>query len=64
MKFKLKTKLCLCILQNSVPTKILKLLINDVSSQVFLTLLFSFIFKVYKKYSKLKCSNCRPISLL
>ena len=57
--------------------KILKLLINDVSSQ--LTELFNLSFSrgifplilktskvlpVYKKYSKLKCSNYRPISLL
>ena len=53
---------------NSIPTKILKLLINDVSSQ--LTELFNLSFSrgvfipVYKKDSNLKCSNYRPISLL
>ena len=62
---------------NSIPTKILKLLINDVSSQlteffnlsysrrVFpLILKTSKVIPVYKKDSKLKCSNYRPISLL
>ena len=62
---------------NSIPTKILKLLINDVSSQ--LTELFNLSFSrgvfplilktsnvihVYKKDSELKCSNYRPTSLL
>ena len=62
---------------NSIQTKIIKLLINDVSSQ--LTELFNFSFScgvfplilktskvipVYKKDSKLKCSNCTPIPLL
>ena len=62
---------------NSVPTKILKLLINDVSSQ--LTQLFNLLFPrgvsplilktsnvilFYKKGSKLKCSSYRPIFLL
>ena len=62
---------------NSIPTKIVKLLINDVSSQ--LTELFNLSFSrgvyliiiktsevipVYKKDSKLKCSNYRQISLL
>ena len=61
----------------SILTKILKLLINDVSSQ--LTELFNLCFScgvftlilktskvipVYKKYSKLKCSDYEPISLL
>ena len=61
---------------NSIPTKTLKLLINDVSSQ--LTELFNLPFSsgvfpsvlksskvmpVYKKDSKLKCSNYRLISL-
>ena len=62
---------------NSIPTKILKLLINDVSFHLteLFKLSFScgvlpFILKsskiilVYKKDSKLKCSNYRPISLL
>ena len=62
---------------NSITTKILKLLINDVSSQltelfnlsfprgVFpLVLKTSKVIPVYKKDSKLKCSNYRPISLL
>ena len=62
---------------NSIPTKILKLLINDVSSQLtdlfnlsFSRGAFSLILKnskvisVFKKDSKLKCSNYRPISLL
>ena len=61
----------------SIPTKILKLLINDVSSQLtelfnlpFFRGVFSLTLKtikvipVYKKDSKLKCSNYRPISLL
>ena len=62
---------------NSIPTKILKLLINNVSSQ--LTELFNLSFSrgvfplilktskiipAYKKDSKLKCSHYRPISLL
>ena len=62
------------ICPNSIPTKILKLLIN-VSSQ--LTQLFNLSFSrgvfplilktskvipVYKRDSKLKCSNYRPIS--
>ena len=62
---------------NSIPSKIFKLLINDVSSQ--LTELFNFSFSrgvfplilkaskvisVYKKDLKLKCSIYRPISLL
>ena len=57
-----------------IPIKILKLLINDLSSQ--LTELFKLSFSrelilktskaipAYKKDSKLKCSNYRPISLL
>ena len=60
-----------------IPTKILKLIFNDVSSQ--LTELFNFSFShgafpiilktskfipVYKKDSKLKCSNDRQISSL
>ena len=62
---------------NSIPTKILKLLTNDVSSQInkffdlsFYCGVFPLIFKtskvipVYKKDPKLKCSNYRPISLL
>ena len=62
---------------NSIPTKILKLLINNVSFHLteLFKLSFScgvlpFILKsskiilVYKKDSKLKCSNYRPISLL
>ena len=60
---------------NSIPTKILKLLINDVSSQltkffnlsssrgVFpLTLKISKVIPVSKKDSKLKYSYYRPIS--
>ena len=69
--------LSIAIGPDSIPTKILKLLINDVSSQ--LTELFNLFFSrgvfalilktskvipVYKKDSKLKCSNYRPISLL
>ena len=62
---------------NSIPTKFLKLLINDVSSQltelfnlsfsrgVFpLTLKTNQVIPVYKKDSNLKCSNYRSISLL
>ena len=62
---------------NSIPTKILKLLINDFSSPLtelfnlsFYCGVFPIILKtikvipVYKKDSKLKCSNYRPISLL
>ena len=62
---------------DSIPTKILKLLTNDVSSQLtelfnlsFSGGAFSLILKtsktipVFKKDSKLKCSNYRPISLL
>ena len=62
---------------NSIPAKILKLLINDVSSQltdlfnlsfsrgVFLLMLkISKVITVYKKDSKLKCSSYRLISLL
>ena len=63
------------ICPNSIPTKILKLLINDISSQ--LTQLFNLSFSsgvfplilktgkvipVYKRDSKLKRSNYRPIS--
>ena len=62
---------------NSIPTKILKLVINNVSSR--LTELFNLSFTcgvfplisktskvipVYKKDSKLKCSNYRPVSSL
>ena len=62
---------------NSILTNILKLLINDVSSE--LTQLFNLSFSrgffplllktskfipVYKKDTKLQCSNYRPISLL
>ena len=62
---------------NSIPTKILKLLINGVSSQLtelcnlsFCRVAFPLIIKtskvipIYKRDSKLKCSNYRPISLL
>ena len=62
---------------NSIPTKILKLLKNDISSQLadifnisLSTGTFPTIFKVakvvlvYKKDSKLGFSNYRPISLL
>ena len=62
------------IVPNSIPTKYLKLLINDVLSQltepfnlsfsrgVFpLTLKTSKVIPVYKRDSKLKCSNYRPI---
>ena len=62
---------------NSIPSKILKLLINDASSQltevfnlsfsrsVFLLILkTSKVIPLCKKDSKLKCSNYRPISLL
>ena len=62
---------------NSIPTKILKLLINDKSTQVTelfnlsfshgvfqLILKTSIVIPVYKKDSKLKCSTYRPISLL
>ena len=62
---------------NSIPTKILKLVINDVSSRLtelfnlsFTCGVFPLILKtskvipVYKKDSKLKCSNYRPVSSL
>ena len=63
---------------NSIPTKILMLLINGVSSQLnelfnlsfFLTFVFPFklktsnVISAYKKDSKLNCSDYRPISLL
>ena len=59
---------------NSIPTKILKLLINDVSFQLTelscscgdfsLVLKASKVIPVYKKDSKLQYSNYRPISLL
>ena len=65
---------------NSIPTKILKLLINDVSSQLTepFNLSFSYevfplilktskvitVYKMCSKDSKLKCSNYRPIFLL
>ena len=65
------------IAPNSIPTKILKLLINGVSSQLtelfnlpFFRGVFPLILKtskvipVYKKDSNLKCSNYRPIPLL
>ena len=62
---------------NSIPIKILKLLIKDVSSE--LTELFNLSFPrgvfplilktskvvfLYKKKSKLKCSNYKPMSIL
>ena len=62
---------------NSLPTKMLKLLKNDISLQMtnmfnlcFSTKVFSSglniakVTPVHKKESKLKCSNYRPISLL
>ena len=62
---------------NSIPTKILKLVINDVSSRLtelfnlsFTCGVFPLILKtskvipVYKKDSELKCSNYRPVSSL
>ena len=62
---------------NSIPIKILKLMKNDISDQLavlfnlsFTSGLFPTILKaskvapIYKKYSKRKCSNYRPISLL
>ena len=60
---------------NSIPRRILKLLKNDISTQLadifnisFSTGVFPTILKVvkvvpvHKKYSKLGCSNYRPIS--
>ena len=53
---------------NSIPTKILKLMKNDISDQ--LAVLFNLSFScgsfpsIYKKDSKLKCSSYRPVSLL
>ena len=62
---------------NSLPTKILKLLKNEISTHLadtfnlsFSSGVFPFILKVakvipvHKKESKLFCSNYRPISLL
>ena len=62
---------------NGIPIKILKLMKNDISDQLavlfnlsFTSGLFPTILKaskvapIYKKYSKRKCSNYRPISLL
>ena len=62
---------------NSILTNILKLLINDVSSELtqlfnlsFSRGVFPFLLKtskfisVYKKDTRLQCSNYRPISLL
>ena len=62
---------------NSVPIKILKLMKNDISDQLAVLFNLSFtsgsfptilktskVTPIYKKDSKLKCSNYRPISLL
>ena len=63
---------------NSIPIKILKLMQNDVSDQLAVLFNLSFftsgsfptilktskLTPIYKKDSKLKCSNYRPISLL
>ena len=63
--------------RNSIPTKILKLLNKDISDQLailfnqsFSSCIFPSILKtskiipIYKKGSKLECSNYRPISFL
>ena len=52
---------------NSIPTKVLKLLINDISSYLtdFLDLSYSCgVLLIYKKDSELKHSNKKPIFLL
>ena len=62
---------------NSIPTKILKLLSNDIPTQFAELFNFSFsegvfpsilktckVIPIYKKNSQLNCSNYRPISLL
>ena len=62
---------------NSIPIKILKLMKNDISDQLAVLFKCSFtsgsfptilktskVTPIYKKDSKLKCSNYRPISLL
>ena len=62
---------------NSIPIKILKLTKNDISDQLAVLFNLSFtsgffptilktskVTPIYKKDSKLKCSNYRPISLL
>ena len=62
---------------NSIPIKILKLMKNDISDQLAVLFNLSFtsgsfptilktskVTPIYKKDSKLKCSNYRPISLL
>ena len=62
---------------NSIPTKILKLLSNEISTQLDELFNLSFsegvfpsilktckVIPIYKKDSQLNCSNCRPISLL
>ena len=52
---------------NSIPTKVLKLLINDISSYLtdFFDLSYSCgVLLIYKKDSELKYSNKKPIFLL
>ena len=62
---------------NSIPIKMLKLIKNDISDQLAVLFKLSFscgsfstilktskVTPIYKKDSKLKCSNYRPISLL